>query len=394
MTQFSSGRTSNKGAIKAIFFSEFHPTLGPKISCQVPEDYVSKEIFDAVSVYIIPKEQLDSCIITVNVLGHKITGYPVRISHEKYPRNFLIFNLCFVCDSDARTVQYELVVRKLAEHLVTLEVEQDFLSTESGRAELPRILGQILTDLNENGLCTIQVGSSTLHLKVVQVAAEPPAVFDHHVPVFTSEFSPLKQDYWDLTTKQVLPYIDGRSHVARIAIEADVDIGLVKACIQNLLYYGVVQLIPIFQYSNMYTVTPKLRELPTNQPLKKECLSFVAKSERHPPTFRDVFQMYCGMTYGTTIRDLCLRFNPHSLRIDEQRLVQFGVLQGIIRRIRKYPVYKADKHHSSHKRPMTPLHRLCTGLASYDEICCRTGLSYQELDEKIEQDPDICVLWK
>jgi hypothetical protein len=155
-------------------------------------------------------------------------------------------------------VQYELVVRKLAEHLVTLEVEQDFLSTDSGRAELPRILGQILTDLNENGLCTIQVGSSTLHLKVVQVAAEPPPVFDHHVPVFTSEFSPLKQDYWDLTTKQVkmiflriihlskmistlclliqvLPYIDGRSHVARIAIEADVDIGLVKACIQNLL---------------------------------------------------------------------------------------------------------------------------------------------------------------
>lgn len=138
----------------------------------------------------------------------------------------------------------------------------------------------------------ITVEKSTLHLKVVQVAAEPPPVFDHHVPVFTSEFSPLKQDYWDLTTKQVLPYIDGRSHVARIAIEADVDIGLVKACIQNLLYYGVVQLIPIFQYSNMYAVTPKLRQLPTNQPLMKECLSFVAKSERHPPAFRDVFQMY------------------------------------------------------------------------------------------------------
>ena len=165
----------NRSAIKAIFFSEFHPTLGPKISCQVaavlmsfaefkkiesvtilqvPDDYVSKEIFDAVSVYIIPKEQLDSCTITVNVLGHKITGYPVRISGERYPRNFLIFNLCFVCDSDARTVQYELVVRKLAEHLVTLEVEQNFLSTES-RAELPKILSQVLTDLNSCGLCTV-----------------------------------------------------------------------------------------------------------------------------------------------------------------------------------------------------------------------------------------------
>ena len=77
----------------------------------------------------------------------------MRISDEKYPRNFLIFNLCFVCDSDARTVQYELVVRKLAEHLVTLEVEQNFLSTESNRAKLPKII--ILTDLNKCGLCTV-----------------------------------------------------------------------------------------------------------------------------------------------------------------------------------------------------------------------------------------------
>jgi len=361
---------------------------------QVPEDYVTKEIFDAVSVYIIPKEQLDSCIITVNVLGHKITGYPVRISDERYPRNFLIFNLCFVCDSDARTVQYELVVRKLAEHLVTLEVEQSLLSKESNRAELPKILNQILRDLNKSGLCTVTVGSSTLHLKVSQVAAEPPLVYDYHVPVFTSKFSPLKQDYWDLTTKQVLPYIDGRSHVAKIAIEADVDNGLVKACIQNLLYYGVVQLIPIFQYSNMYAVTPKLRELPLNRELYKDCITYVSKSERHPASFRDVFQMYCGMTYGTTIRDLCLRLNPHALRIDEQRLVQFGVLKGIIRRIQKFPVYKPENQRGSQKRTATSLHRLCSGVASYDEICCRTGLSYHELDDKIEEDPDIRVIWK
>ena len=160
-----------------------------------------------------------------------------------------------MCDSDARTVQYELVVRKLAEHLVTIEIEQSLLSKESNRAELPKILNQILRDLNKSGLCTVTgknsytnyprcfiqtnlfslVGTSTLHLKISQVAAEPPPVFDYHVPVFTSKFSPLKQDYWDLTTKQVLPYIEGRSHVAKIAIEADVDNGLVKACIQNLL---------------------------------------------------------------------------------------------------------------------------------------------------------------
>ena len=72
----------------SIFFGEFYPSLGPKTSYHVqmfiifmiPYDddnnfvyiqhyqvleelYVSKEICDAVSVYIIPKEQLNSCVM-------------------------------------------------------------------------------------------------------------------------------------------------------------------------------------------------------------------------------------------------------------------------------------------------------------------------------------------
>ena len=34
---------------------------------------------------------------------------------------------------------------------------------------------------------------------------------------------------------QVLPYIDGFNHVAKIAAEADVENNLVKACVQNLM---------------------------------------------------------------------------------------------------------------------------------------------------------------
>lgn len=53
------------------------------------------------------------------------------------------------------------------------------------------------------------------------------------------------------------------------------------------------------------------------------------------PSVRDVFRMYAGMTHGTTVRDLCLRFDPSALHIDERRLVQFGVLEGLIRRIQR-----------------------------------------------------------
>lgn len=54
-----------------------------------------------------------------NALGHKIVGYPIRIDSSRYERNAYLFNLCFVCDSWSKTVQYEPVVKKLGEHLVS-----------------------------------------------------------------------------------------------------------------------------------------------------------------------------------------------------------------------------------------------------------------------------------
>lgn len=84
------------------------------------------------------------------------------------------------------------------------------------------------------------------------------AVADHQVPVFLKA---LPTQQWDLTTQQVAPYIDGFNHVARIAALADVENNLVKACVQNLVYYGVVALVPLFQYGNVYCTTPKLKFL-------------------------------------------------------------------------------------------------------------------------------------
>lgn len=86
--QFYEG-CGHEGPIRCIFLSEFHPVAGSKITCQVnhlpvihstvdakrlskfqiqlqaPDGYVSKEVFDAVNVYIIPKPQLQRCVMTV-----------------------------------------------------------------------------------------------------------------------------------------------------------------------------------------------------------------------------------------------------------------------------------------------------------------------------------------
>uniref|UniRef100_A0AAR5QAC6 Uncharacterized protein n=1 Tax=Dendroctonus ponderosae TaxID=77166 RepID=A0AAR5QAC6_DENPD len=219
------------GLIRCIFFCEFHHTAGPIISCQVPENFVSKELFDSISVYIITKAELQRSTITV----------------------------------ETRTVQYEHVVTKFSDYLMAMEIESRFLSTGKSNEKLTPILKTVLEDLNTKGECALLEGPIATHLKVCRIRSDPTPVLDHQVPVFMKALPPHQ---WDLTTQQVTPYIDGFNHVARIAALSDVDNNLVKACVQNLVYYGVVALVPLFQYGNIYCATWKLRSLAQDRELQ------------------------------------------------------------------------------------------------------------------------------
>ncbi|XP_013407507.1 GATOR complex protein NPRL2 [Lingula anatina] len=190
--------------IKCIFFSEFHTTAGPIITYQVPEDYLSKEAFDTVHVYIITKPQLQNRLITINALGHKIMGCPVCIENPKYPRNMLIFNLCLVIDATASTAPFEIIVKKLAGYLTNLELENEFLSNEEQKSTLPNIMSRILSELNMSGTCNIPINkSNTIHLKLVLPHEDALEVADHDVPIFLSSKNNFQRNQWDLTTQQV-----------------------------------------------------------------------------------------------------------------------------------------------------------------------------------------------
>lgn len=116
-------------------------------------------------------------------------------------------------------------------------------------------------------------------------------------------------------------------------------------------------MIPIFQYSNVYAATSKLRELAENAKLQERCIAYASKFRkwyilnvdvyknkkisykiflaRQPAYLRDIYRMYASMTHGSSMRDLCQRLNPQNLRINERRLVQFGLIEGLIRRVYK-----------------------------------------------------------
>ena len=50
------------------------------------------------------------------------------------------------------------------------------------------------------------------------------------------------------------PYFVHCRHVKRISYEVDVDINLVKICLQNLLQFGYILIIPIFLYRLVCTM--------------------------------------------------------------------------------------------------------------------------------------------
>lgn len=69
-----------------------------------------------------------------------------------------------------------------------------------------------------------------------------------------------------------------------------------------------------------------------------------------------------------------------------RKLVTFGMLHHIIRCINKYPVCISD----------TPINRqrFYTGVHHIDEICCKTDLTPNKIQEDIERDPFVVTICK
>ncbi|XP_062523134.1 GATOR1 complex protein NPRL2-like isoform X2 [Corticium candelabrum] len=330
--------------------------------------------------------------MTSNTVNLKILGCPQSIEDKKYKRNALLFNFGFVFDPDAKTTAFQPVIKKLSSCFRTLELESEFLSRDETRSRLPEILTAVLRELNDKGFCSIAVDeANTIHLKVIPDPTEMAVVCDHDVPIFCIDQAEIRSTPWDLTIKQILPYIDGFNHVLMIATLADVNVSLVQLCVQHLLHFGAIKLISVFQYSNMYMTTPKVSQLRDNRKLAAECLKFITKQGRPQPAIRDVFALYCALGPGVTVRDWCLRHEPQCLGISERLFIQFGLMKNLIVQLQKYPVLLSDE---PNVKALKPYREMLTGKSSYDEICCHSGMSHQELDALIDSDPHLVVCWK
>jgi len=160
------GASASSGAaaeLRSIFYSEFDNLKGPQLAFQAPDGYVgrlshacdstsgvktqgsvplggfisravvvcasflSDDVFDGVSDYIITKPQLCGKMVSITTGQHLIMGYPLRVESERYHRSTLMFNVGMVFPAGTDTTRFEGVLRKLGNSFHTLETESSLL---------------------------------------------------------------------------------------------------------------------------------------------------------------------------------------------------------------------------------------------------------------------------
>ncbi|TYJ57629.1 hypothetical protein B9479_001711 [Cryptococcus floricola] len=375
--------------VVGLFYATFDPSLGPIVQYQVPENlivdstteesrstshspsrsrsrsrpastpgysplakYRSRALLNFVplSEYVIPKKSLHGRLVTLLTTGlddnadqaeYRIMGYPnVMTAPEEgtYTRNEYMWNLCFVFHASSSLEAFEPIVRKCARILRSAERDSSYLSKpSSSHIALPAVLEQLFEDLNSYSETSIPLdGFNSLELKLFPFYPNPPDCEDWHVPIALVDLNAHKDDNWDITAARVCQFIDGVNHVKKIAELADADEALTREIFRHMLYYQVVMMVDIFQYSNMYTLKPVISRLAADETIISECASYVTRRGFPRPEWPILLHLYSKLQPGITVHDWIEAHEVLSLGIDPRRFVSFGIIKGFLRRVNRW----------------------------------------------------------
>lgn len=442
--------------IRGLFYAEFDNIAGPRIVTQSPSGFISDEDFELIGEHtIVSANDVAGRVVTIAHPGFRpdggpgksgspspstVVAFPVCLSHSKYPRNAFIYCVGVILPSGTPTGPYEPVLRKLGAYLYGMETESEFLSQRARKAGLEPLLASIRSGLNSRGECFVAVDScDTIALKLFPSLPPPPTVRDHDVPVrvrdldrlagpghagwalLTDDGAGLHDSSWDLIFRLILPLIDGVSFVRAIAEAADVEASLVRSAVAQLAYYGLVVLVDVFSYSNVYATCPAGLQRLMREPALQTAVSLYAALDPDArndsstsggtlPPASTITRLYMAFGAGSRICDVCAQGDTRGLGVDDRRLAVFGVIHGVLRRVHKYPVPAAAAAAAlapatqtgqtnssalpvSDGRPGGSFRlgsrdlALLDGTRHCDELCCLWRVSLSSLEEAIASAP-------
>ncbi|ODV89294.1 hypothetical protein CANCADRAFT_29503, partial [Tortispora caseinolytica NRRL Y-17796] len=399
--------------ILSCFYAVFHPTEGPRVEVQVPPGSITESDdptafeeplldFDSIKNYIIPKEPLCDRMLILKCGAYRIVSHPMHISNPRYPRNFFLFNFCFVFYGDDEPTPYFPIIKELAQMFCTLEEQSQFLTNR--KSSLSSAIEQVFEDLNHYYECMIPLDSANkINLKLFPLYAPPEEIKSYHVPITTVQLKRLTDPNWDPTMRRILGLIDGVSSVKRIADLADADYSIVKKCIQHLMYYDCVLIIDIFQFSNRYACTPDIELFATDDAMQAECASYVASPGAPVTSPVSLLWLYRSLHHGISVREWATHQKDKLYGIDIRRFITFGFIKRIIYRVHSHAVLSSvgdvrDEDAEDRLRRMSQksstvgapdenaiFQRLLKGPRSMDWICSELNISQKEAVELLQR---------
>ena len=123
--------------------------------------------------------------------------------------------------------------------------------------------------------------------------------------------------------------------------------------------------------------------------LQEECIEYVKMDERYPsPSWEVIFNLYETFQSGIKLKQVFLYEKPFLRNVNERRLVEFGLLKGILKRLHKYPVASSKINDADVSPELQDYiqHQVLDGQHSYDDICIKLNWKL----EKVENDLDFC----
>ncbi|KAI5359362.1 putative nitrogen permease regulator 2 [Septoria linicola] len=413
--------------LKAIFYARFHPERGPSVIHQYPNNSIKASDGEAalvswseISSYIIAPYDLCNQPLSICNNGYRILGYPISLEHEEYDRNRFTFNVCLVLAEQDDAKPFEQILRKIVRFCIELEWNGCILQTEedlpglklAGEVGYPgqtgrvyMLLERILEDLNAYGEACIRVddvhGQDGVHVLNLRLELEkefgkktPDRVRSWDVPLLVRSIPSQSEWTWDLTLQRIHEYIDGIRHVRKIAELADVELKLVRGAIKELIYHGRAVLLDIFHFQAIYTCTEEVTFFFQDVDLQDECRRYVAippeaNSPQHEerkaeprdddkndvPSREHILQLYTDLHPGLQLQEFCLTHKAELTNIDIRRLITFGILKGILRRVHRYAL-------ALERRPISPVSTR-SGVRSGTNKSARSGGLARSEDEAV-----------
>ncbi|KAJ1955742.1 Nitrogen permease regulator 2 [Dispira parvispora] len=227
------------------------------------------------------------------------------------------------------------------------------------------------------------------NLKLFPPLKDPPTIQDHDVPVLTSDLGRVVDDMWDMTLVRVLEHINGVSHVKKIAELCDIDLALVRSCLQQLYYYECIELVDVFKFSNIYALRPDVVCIIQKTVNPDEFVAYVTFPETKPATFQDIIRCYFNLKPGLTVSRWMEKTNIVSFNVDVRRFIIFGIVKGLIYRIHKYPI-------SMQPASCFPnnISKFFSGQYHLDAICTQLNMSEEDMEEYCAMDPKLRIIFK